>query len=151
MMASAALLLGMMQVNAEANYLTVELKAGNKYSFLLEEKPVVTFSSGNLVVNGNSETSYAIEGVKNFHFTEGEVTSAQALSSGEIRIISLDNATIKVENIEKGSIVTLVNVSGMVISSTKADSNGTTTIGLPQAKGVFILSVAGKSIKIIKK
>lgn len=151
MMASAALLLGMMQVNAEASHLTVELKAGNKYSFLLKEKPVVTFSSGNLVVNGNSETSYAIEGVKNFHFTEGEVTSAQALSSGEIRIISLDNTTISVENLEKESVVTLVNVSGIVISSKKADSEGTAIVTLPQAKGVYILTVAEKSFKIIKK
>lgn len=148
---SAVLMLGMMHLNAVPTHLTVELKAGDQYSFLLADKPVITFSSGDLVVNGEAETSYSIEGVKNFHFTEGEASSCVNLSKEEIRIISLDNETIRVENISKESVVTLVNVSGMVISTTKADSNGTATIGLPQTKGVYILSAASKSFKIIKK
>ena len=60
---SATLLLGLMSINAAATHLTVELKAGNKYSFLLADKPVITFSNGDLVVNGDAETSYSIDGV----------------------------------------------------------------------------------------
>lgn len=148
---SAAIMLGMTQLNAEPTHLTVELKAGDKYSFLLADKPVVTFKSGDLVVNGDSETSYSIEGVKNFHFTEGEASGLETLSSGDIRISSLDGSTIQVQNIGKESIVTLVNVSGVLVSSAQSDSEGSATISLPQSKGVYILSVAGKSLKIIKK
>ena len=150
-LASAALILGMTQISAASTHLTVELKAGSKYSFLLADKPVITFSSGDLVVNGESETSYSIEGVKNFHFTEGDLSATENLPKDAIRIISLDNSTIKVENIGKESIVTLVNVSGALISPSKSDSEGTATVSLPQSKGVYILSVAGKSFKIIKK
>lgn len=150
-LASMALVLGMMHLNATPTHLTVELKAGDKYSFLLADKPVVTFSSGDLVVNGESETSYSIEGVKNFHFTEGEASASENLSKEAMRIISLDDATIRVENIGSQSIVTLVNVSGALTGSSKADSEGTATVSLPQAKGVYILSAAGKTFKIIKK
>ncbi|MBR6112746.1 MAG: T9SS type A sorting domain-containing protein [Paludibacteraceae bacterium] len=150
-LASAAVALGITQIYAASTRLTVELKAGDKYSFLLADKPVITFSSGDLVVNGEAETAYSIEGVKNFHFTEGEASSSSNLAKDAIRIISLDNTTIKVENIESQSIVTLVNVSGALISLTKADSEGTATVSLSQAKGVYILTAAGKSFKIIKK
>ena len=46
--------------NATAQYMTVELKSGDKFSFLLEDNPVVTFKKGDLVVNGNAETSSVI-------------------------------------------------------------------------------------------
>ncbi|MCQ2209050.1 MAG: T9SS type A sorting domain-containing protein [Paludibacteraceae bacterium] len=150
-LASACILTGMMSVSAEATYLTVELNAGNKYNFLLADKPVVTFKSGDLVVNGNSETSYSIEGVKNFHFTEGDVTKVEQLSSEEIRIVSLDEATIQLQNLDKQAVVTLMNVSGMLISSSKTNEDGTAIVSLPKTKGVYILSVAGKSFKIIRK
>lgn len=148
---STCLLIGASSSFATVSYMTVELKAGDKYSFLLTDKPVVTFNSGDLVVNGDAETSYSIEGVKNFHFTEGDATGAETLSSGEMRIASLDGSTIQVQNIGNGSIATLVNVSGKIISSSKADSEGSATISLPQTKGVYILSADGKSFKIIRK
>lgn len=148
---SATLLLGLMSLNAAATHLTVELKVGNKYSFLLADKPVITFAGGDLVVNGDAETSYSIDGVKNFHFTEGDASGVESLSAGDIRIISLDDATIQVQNLDKSSVVTLVNVSGVVFSSVKADAEGSATVSLPQAKGVYILSVGTKSFKIIRK
>ena len=51
-LASAAVALGITQIYVASTRLTVELKAGDKYSFLLADKPVFTFSSGDLVVNG---------------------------------------------------------------------------------------------------
>ena len=57
-------------VNAKKQYMTIEQKSGEKFSFLLDENPEITYSDGNLVVNGNAITSYAISSVKNYHFTE---------------------------------------------------------------------------------
>ncbi len=142
-----ALLLGIMALNAAVTHLTVELKAGNKYNFLLADKPVITFSNGELVVNGNAETSYSIDGVKNFHFTEGENTAAETISAGDIRIVSIDNATIQVQNLEASSLVTLVNIYGQVLTSVNADSEGVATVKLPETKGVYVLTAAKKSLK----
>lgn len=148
---SVGLLLGVMSLNAAPTHLTVELTIGNKYNFLLADKPVITFDNGALVVNGDAETSYSIEGVKNFHFSEGDASKAESMSAGDIRIISLDNSTIQVQNLEKSTLVTLVNVAGSVLSSVAADVEGSATVSLPQTKGVYILTAAGKSFKIIKK
>lgn len=144
-------MLGMMSINAAPTHLTVELKEGSKYSFLLSDKPVITFESAALVVNGNEETSYSIEGVKNFHFTEGDQSKAETLSAGDISVVCLDNSTIKILNLEKSSKVMVVNASGVVMSSVAADGEGEATVSLPQAKGVYVVSVAGKAFKVIKK
>ncbi len=141
----------MMSINAAPTHLTVELKKGSKYSFLLSDKPVITFESAVLVVNGNEETSYSIEGVKNFHFTEGDQSKAETLSAGDISVVCLDNSTIKILNLEKSSKVMVVNASGVVMSSVAADGEGEATVSLPQAKGVYVVSVAGKAFKVIKK
>lgn len=147
---SVCIFMGMMSVSAEATHLVVKLKSGNTYNFLLADKPVMTFESEELVVNGDSETSYSIKNVEKFYFMN-ELTKVEQLSSEEIRIVSLDDATIQLQNLDKQAVVTLVNVSGMVISSSKANEDGTVTVSLPTAKGVYILSVAGKSFKIIRK
>ncbi len=68
---SASLFIGTTSSFATVSYMTVELKAGVKYSFLMADKPVATFKSGDLVVNGDAETSYSIEGVKNFRECTG--------------------------------------------------------------------------------
>ena len=67
---------GALNCGATVKYMTVELKSSEKYSFLLADKPVVTFQNGDLVVNGSAETSYAISGVKDYHFTEKDETEA---------------------------------------------------------------------------
>lgn len=158
-MALAALLIGAMHLHAAVSHLTVELKSGSKYSFLLANKPVVTFKTGDLVINNNSETSYAIEGVKNFHFTESDETTPVDESSsknessfqGDIRIISLDDATIQIDHLAPLSDVKLVTVMGRLISSQSANSDGSAVVSLPQTQGIYILSLGTKSFKIIRK
>lgn len=149
--ASAALIMSVMTLNAEPTHLTVELQSGSKYDFLLADKPVITFSSGDLVVNGDASTSYSIEGVKNFHFSNGEATNVESLSAGDISIISLDNATIQVKSLESSALVTLVNIYGSVMAAETANSEGVATIKLPETKGVYILTAAKKSFKVIRK
>lgn len=63
-------------IHAESKYLTVEMKEGAKFSFLLADKPVITCQSGSLVVNKDAKTTYAFEGVKNYHFTENNEGSS---------------------------------------------------------------------------
>lgn len=150
-LASLVFALGVTHLNAAATYLTVELNTGDKCSFLLADKPVVTFKSGDLVVNGNAMTSYSIEGVKNFHFTESDVTDTEIHSSKMLRVVALDESRLQVQNLKQTSMVTLLNVSGALVSSVKADSEGSAVISLPQTKGVYILSAESKSFKIIKK
>lgn len=147
---SVSLLLGSFSAFADPTYITVEQRDGQKFDFLLSEQPVFTFSNGDLVVNGDASTSYAISGVKNYHFTS-TVTELGVVSANELRVVYIDASTIKVQNAEANAVVSLVDASGKVVLSEKTDSECSAVVGLPQVKGVYVLSVADKSFKVIRK
>ena len=137
--------------NAEKKYMTVEQKNSAKYSFLLEDNPIVTYENGSLVVNGNATTSYAIAGVKNYHFTEGNETGVDAPLAKMLQIVSLDEATLQVRNAQASEKVSLVNANGATLFSATADSEGSVLVKLPEVKGVYVLTVGSNSIKVIRK
>ncbi len=141
---------GVLGANASALYMTVEQKSGDKYSFLLADNPVVTYKDGNLVVNGNATTSYAIDGVKNYHFTESDLTIAEKTDNNQL-YISVSNNTVAIENASAQSKVVLVSANGATIATAKTDVQGAATIALPNQQGVYVLTVGENSFKLIRK
>ena len=144
-------LVNVLCTNAIVKYVTVEKKSGEKFSFLLEDNPVISFKDGCLVVNGNPETSYAIDGVKNYHFSESDQTDVQNLGVDVLRIVSLDNDAISVEHAKAGTSVELYDAAGVRVMDVVVDQSGAASIVLPVKKGVYVLSVGGKSVKLIRK
>lgn len=138
-------------VNAQKQYMTVEQLDGMKFSFLLEEHPIVTYENGSLVVNGNLTTSYAISSVKNYHFTEENETDVHTLVTNMLRIVSLDESILQVQNAQAAEKVTLINVNGVTIFTALTDNEGSVNVVLPEQKGVYVLTVGTKSIKVIRK
>ena len=146
--------LGALNCGAAVKYMTVELTSGSKYSFLLADKPVVTYESGDLVVNGSAETSYAISGVKDYHFTENDEStlSGEILTSAENGcFIFENNGVVSVRNAKASVNVALVNINGVVLTKTVADEGGSAEIKLPELKGVYILTIEKQSFKLIRK
>ena len=144
-------LVNVLCTNAMVQYVTVEKKSGEKFSFLLEDNPLISFKDGYLVVNGSPETSYAIDGVKNYHFTEFDQTDVQNLGVDELCFLSVDNDAISVENANPGTSVVLYDAAGVGILDVVVDLSGVASIVLPIKKGVYVLSVGGKSVKLIRK
>lgn len=147
---TTALLLGSLCASAAVQYMTVEQKSGAKYSFLLKDNPVVTYQGGELVVNGSASTSYALDGVKNYHFTETDQTGVETSGADMLRITTGEN-TVHVENAPAGAKVALVNAGGATVAVATSEQNGTATISLPSAKGVYVLMVGKQSFKLIRK
>ena len=141
---------GVLGANASALYMTVEQKSGEKYSFLLADNPVVTYKDGNLVVNGNATTSYAIDGVKNYHFTEKDLSITEKTVSNQLYISVGDNS-VAIENASAQSRVMLASASGATIATTETDAQGAATIALPNQQGIYVLTVDEKSFKLIRK
>lgn len=142
---------GYLCVNAAVSYMVVEQKDGQIFSFLLEDKPVITYKSGNLVVNDDATTSYEISGVKNYHFSEGIGTKAEKVGADVVRISALDGGAIRVENAKEGVLVTIVNVAGLLVSEKTVEEDGSVEVTLPAQKGVYILSVGAQSFKVFRK
>lgn len=146
-----ALCCGVLCANAAVQYMTVEQKSGEKFSFLLKDKPVVTYKDGALVVNGSATTSYAIDGLRNYHFTEGNETEVKEEVANVLRVVNRDDNSLSLENAPAGVKVTLVSVNGIVVATSKVDLDGTATILLPSEKGVYVLTIGNQSFKIIRK
>ncbi len=148
-MTSIVLLCGALCASASVQFMTVEKKSGEKYSFLLKDNPVVTYKGGELVVNGSASTSYAIVGVKNYHFTETDQTGVETSGSDMLRITSDEN-TVLVENASAGARVELLSAGGAIVAVATASEAGSATISLPSAKGVYVLFVGKHSFKLIR-
>ena len=131
--------------------MTVEQLDGKMYSFSLDENPIVTYENGSLIVNGSLATSYAISDVKNYHFTEGDETGVNALAADVLQIVSLNETTLKVLNAQALEKVALVGVNGVTIFVATTDKEGSAVVTLPNQKGVYVLTVGTKSIKVIRK
>lgn len=137
--------------NADKQYMIVEQLDESKYSFLLDDNPIVTHEDGNLVVNGDAATSYAISSVKRFYFAEDAVSGVEKQTSDVFCIVSLDESTLQVLNAQPAESVTLVSVDGKVILTSTTDMNGSAIVKLPGRGGVYVLTVGTKSIKVIRK
>ena len=142
---------------AEKTHVVIELKSGKDIGFLLNDSLEFTHENGTLVVNNNTTTSYVIDSVKNFHFTNGENLSPEEKlsvndqSSTELSIISLDDATLQVKNAQPLEKVMLSSVNGVILFNSKTDAEGSIVITLPKQKGVYVLSIGRRGIKIIRK
>lgn len=138
-------------IHADSKYLTVEKKNGSMISFLLEEKPVITFESGSLVVNKSETTTYSIEDIKNYHFTEGDLTPVDNTVANALRIVWIGENTVELQNAESGTNIELVAVNGTIVAKATADSEGKAAIKVPNKAGVYVLSTGKQSFKIISK
>lgn len=137
-------------LNAAVTHLTVELKSGDKFNFLLAEKPVITFKGGELVVNANAQTAYSIADILNYHFTEGEQSGVELQQPDLLQLVAVDEQHIGVRNAEPGATISLCSATGVVLVAENANAEGVATLQLPQQKGVYILTTGKKSIKIVK-
>ncbi|MBS7364372.1 MAG: T9SS type A sorting domain-containing protein [Paludibacteraceae bacterium] len=147
------LLFCIMSANAALQYMTIELKNGKKFSFLLKENPVITYQNDRLVINGDESTSYSIDGVKNYYFTEDNQSAVKNASADfqALRIVSLDENTIKVENASVGVVAILFNINGSIVATSATNNEGEVEISLPNQKGVYLLNIGAQSLKLIRK
>ena len=136
---------------AEVKYMTIEMKNGSKISFLLADNPVITYQSESLVVNNDPKNSYSFEDVKNYHFTEMNESGVDNLPANDLRIVWVDDETIGVQNALPNSTIAITAINGVVVSQTKTDVDGKSTVRMPNKAGVYVLSVGKQSFKIIRK
>lgn len=134
-----------------ATHLSIELKSGEKYAFLLADNPILTFQKGNLVVNGDATTSYSIGDVKMYHFTEEPLSANQTTASDEFRIVAIDDATLQLQNMPALAEVTLVGSNGVLLKKKQTNKAGDCVLELPAKKGVYVITAGNKSFKLIRK
>ncbi|MCQ2190304.1 MAG: hypothetical protein MJY63_01510 [Paludibacteraceae bacterium] len=151
LLASLAMACMTIGANAVSNYMTVEKNDGSLISFLLADNPVITYQNDCLIINKDANTTYSFDDIKNYHFTEEDVTAAESISAIVLKFVWIDDATIEIQNAQSGAAVSLTAVNGVVVSNSKVDADGKATVKIPNNKGVYVISAGKQSFKIIRK
>ena len=121
--------------------LRLDLAGGTAATYILSSRPVVTYSDGSVTIkNASLEDTYSLGEVKSFAFVEN-MTSLSSAVSGEVVYDFRDNVFTC-----EGNEIRVYDLSGVLV----AQGNGSVSLD-GTASGVYIVSAAGRSIKIFKK
>ncbi len=131
--------------------LKVNVKGGDPQYFMLASKPVISFDGEACEIKSPEfSAKYLLADIDYAEFVEHDAASvAEIESSFEVDLRNPDYVVIR--GMKAGGAVTLCGVSGMVLASTKADGNGTATLGVGSLQsGVYILTTNETTFKIYK-
>ena len=135
----------------EKNVLVIRLTDGGTHTFILSEKPVVTFPDGNVVVNGSASTTYTRSEVEKFSFEYIDPNGIESISKDNVIFYYVDGENVRISGLKDMTTVSVTSLDGKIISTQKCDGTGIVTISLGnQPKGIYIISYEGRSVKIKK-
>lgn len=148
---SALMLSGAMKASAEnVNALVLHLTSGNQVTCLLDEKPVVTFKSDELVITTHMNmVSYKASDVTKFTYTYADPAGISSVRTGSA--FSFNGKTLQVSNLTPSSQVSVYTIDGILMTSAKTDGNGSVVLTLPEQSGaVYIVKTSVANFKITK-
>ena len=138
----------------EQNLLTIVFHDGNKQSYVLIDRPKVTFDAKTLYVTGTDiSDNYQIGDVDKFVFDKGNPTDIRAVDENELRLSFTDGSTVSLEGVEPGTKVGLYDVAGAKLSTKAASANGRAIVNLADKRpGVYVISVGNsRTFKVTKR
>lgn len=155
-MLSAMLLLFCTTISAAAadnTMLTVILTDGTQQSYVLADRPRVTFDESQMHIDAAQlSDTYAISAVKKFVFAD-DATAIADVVAGEQRLTFVDGKNVLLEGLAPGTTVALYDLSGHTLATTQVGAEGKASVSIEQQKaGVYVVGVAGgKSFKLLKR
>ncbi len=127
-------------VRADNSALRINLDGGTTATYILASKPVVTYEEGNVTIkNAELEDTYPLAEVKSFAFVNN-VTSLQSVGDGDVTYRFGNNLFTC-----DGHDISVYDLSGTLVAAGKNEVS-LATLG----NGIYVVSVAGRSVKIFK-
>lgn len=151
---SSCLMLGVVStMGAEElkDCLVVHMHSGATISYVLEERPIVTFSDTQMhIESAEVSDDHNVADVQMFTFEKS--SSIGAVGAQEWRII-VKGELVLLEGLDSTVGVSLVDVQGRIVASAIVADDGSASLSLNKLEtGVYVLSTTdGKSLKIFKK
>lgn len=133
--------------------LVIQMTTGETATFVLDERPKITFTPGNLVITSATYTTeYPLADLQHYTFKQVLASNiAQPETGGQPTIEQADGQII-LGNLPSGTTVTVYSIGGMAISTLTATDDGRATISSAAlAPGVYIIKYGDKSLKIRKQ
>lgn len=132
-------------------YLIVSLNDGTQASFALSDDPIVGVADNTLTVETSAQRiSVSFSDLKCYSFSEC-TSSVDAIASDKSSH-SIEGDYIYFSGLKQGDKVSAYSISGQLMQSTVADTQGNATIEMLQfPTGVYVITYSSTSFKIIKK
>lgn len=133
--------LSALAANAGDYALKVNLSPGSSATYILSDKPVITYSGNDVIFKSQGiEDSYLLSDVKSFSFTENGTSGIESVT---------DNVTYEFhDNVFtcEGQVITVYNLSGRKVAS------GSNSVSLESLdRGIYIVNTGNRAIKVMKK
>lgn len=138
-----------LEVAAE-EMLVLRLRGGGEVSYVLAEKPVMTFSGGQMVVtSADGQAEYALGDVEEFRFADRPSAIAD-VKTNEVRFVRLPGGGARIYGVTGESDVMVFDAGGRAVPATVTPGSGYADIQLGRAAhGVYVIKAKGMAtIKI---
>lgn len=132
---------------AEEEVLKVQMKDGRSILLLLEDKPIIVLEGEQVIIKaGDQQYECSIDELATTVFETKSISSLEQLSRNEILLQRTSDGLI-VSNLGAEEPVFVYSSSGQLISSVKADNEGTAKVHLLES-GFYIIKFIHETIKI---
>ena len=149
-------LLGLGAVSAEAQStvkgIVIETATGERTEYALTETPKLTYD-GNTVTLTTTKVcvDFTATDIVKVVLTDISATDINDVESKPEQV-QLLNEEVRMSGLSAGETVSIYNVSGTLISTCQASSNGDLTITLSDLqRGVYIIKANHQSFKVMRK
>ena len=146
------LLLFALKASATVNNrtLVVELCDGNTASFLLADKPKITFTAQLMcIVSESLSMDFDRSDIRKYRFINDDVTTSVKTSSKADAKVAVN--TLLLNGVDEGTTIVIYNANGMIVKQTVA-VDGNCTISLDSlATGAYIVTFNNTTFKFLKR
>ncbi len=137
-------------IASESKYLTIETNSGKKFSFSINDNPMISIRKGCLTVESSSDRSYMVENVKGYQFSENRSSFPELLSDA-IRIISSRSHNIELLGVPPFCEIAICSENGLIHDRIHSDEQGKAWICDKFSAGTYQIMIGNKSFQLIKK
>lgn len=136
----------------ESTVLVIYERGGGSVSFLVDDRPMLSFSDDCLLVTSDSvEVSYPLSDVWKYTYEQTAGSSAISDVSYEGTSFSIDGGLIVFSGLNGSNILRVYTLGGLLLEDTTVSTASYTYSLSSLSAGVYIISMNGMAFKILKK
>lgn len=134
----------------ELNAIVLTLASGSQVTYVLDERPVVTFQGDDLTITTHlNVVSYASSDVLKFTYSKVDTDGIGSVSANAN--FSIIGNVLVVRNLVPNSEIMVYSVDGLLLVNDRADHNGSVSVTLPNIpSNVYLIKTKTANFKITK-
>ena len=135
------------------NFLTIQQKDGQEFSFGFEDKPIITYTDNDLVLKtSKTELQYPLASLAKFTFTDTATEVDAVQDDIKNPTFTIDGYEINITGTKAGINVSVISTDGKAIGTYKTDQDGSVSFSIADLSlGIYIIKSENLTFKVLKK